>query len=232
MSKLIVIDGLDGSGKHTQAVLLADKLKKESYQTQLLSFPAYESNSSALVKMYLQGNFGTDPLDVNCYAASAFYAVDRIANFLETWKKTYETTDTIFIADRYTTSNIIYQAIKLTDLTEKKEYNQWITDFEYNKLGLPKPDMVVYLDVDPDVSQKLMDKRYGNDATKKDIHESNITFLRNCRISALETAIMQNWYVIKCTSNKQIRNLNDISDDIYNTIQPVIANNAPNEITA
>ena len=207
MSKLIVIDGLDGSGKHTQAVLLADKLKKEGYQTQLLSFPAYESNSSALVKMYLQGNFGTNPLDVNCYAASAFYAVDRIANFLETWKKTYETTDTIFIADRYTT-------------------------FEYNKLGLPKPDMVVYLDVDPDVSQKLMDKRYGNDATKKDIHESNITFLRNCRISALETAIMQNWYVIKCTSNKQIRNLNDISDDIYNTIQPVIANNAPNEITA
>ena len=76
MSKLIVIDGLDGSGKHTQAVLLADKLKKEGYQTQLLSFPAYESNSSALVKMYLQGNFGTDPLDVNCYAASAFYAVD------------------------------------------------------------------------------------------------------------------------------------------------------------
>ena len=174
-SKIIVIEGLDGSGKATQTALLAQKLSDRGIKVRRLEYPDYDSPSSSLVKMYLGGEFGSKPEDVNAYAASAFYAVDRAAGFLGDWKADYQS-GTLFLCDRYCTSNIIYQMAKVSD-AERDAFIEWQADFEYDKLGLPRPDAVIYLDVSPDVSQKLMEKRYGGDQSKKDLHESNLSFL-------------------------------------------------------
>ncbi len=143
MGKIIVIEGLDGSGKATQTKLLYEKLLAAGKQVRRLEFPDYENPSSALVKMYLSGDFGKDPADVNAYAASAFYAVDRVASFLQVWKKDYPA-DTVFLCDRYATSNIIYQMAKVP-ASERDAFIAWQQDFEYDKLGLPRPDAVIYL---------------------------------------------------------------------------------------
>ena len=185
-SKIIVIEGLDGSGKATQTKLLEKKLLKNGKSVRRLEFPDYESPSSALIKMYLAGEFGDKPEDVNAYAASAFYAVDRIASFLKYWKKDYEQ-DTVILSDRYATSNLIYQMSK-TDEEQWESFIEWQNDFEYTKMGIPKPDTVIYLDVDPNISQRLMEKRYNGDISKKDLHEKNLSYLLKCRKGALYTA--------------------------------------------
>ncbi|MBD9049787.1 deoxynucleoside kinase [Ruminococcus sp.] len=182
-AKFIVIEGLDGSGKATQTKILFDKISAMGKSIKRLEFPDYANESSALVKMYLGGEFGSNPNDVNAYAASSFYAVDRVASFLKFWKKDYENSDVI-LSDRYATSNIIYQMSKL-DKSEWDNFIEWQEDFEYNKLSVPKPDKVIYLDVKPEVSQKLMSKRYEGDEGKKDLHEKNFAFLLECRKSAL-----------------------------------------------
>lgn len=164
-AKFIVIEGLDGSGKATQTKILFDKISAMGKSIKRLEFPDYANESSALVKMYLGGEFGSNPNDVNAYAASSFYAVDRVASFLKFWKKDYDNSDVI-LSDRYATSNIIYQMSKL-DKSEWDNFIEWQEDFEYNKLSVPKPDKVIYLDVKPEVSQKLMSKRYEGDEGKK-----------------------------------------------------------------
>lgn len=175
-SKIIVIEGLDGSGKATQTKILCEKISALGKKVTKLEFPNYESPAAAPVKMYLDGEFGDKPDDVNAYAASAFYAVDRVASYLQFWKKECDNGGVI-LSDRYVTSNIIYQMSKLP----KEEWNSfidWLNDFEYEKLGIPKPDLVIYLDVEPEVSQKLMEKRYGGDNSKKDLHEkTSVSFL-------------------------------------------------------
>ena len=169
--RLIVIEGLDGSGKATQAKLLAENLAQQNLRVREVSFPDYASESSALVKMYLAGAFGTHPDDVNAYAASSFYAVDRYASFKHDWQGDYEAG--LVIADRYTTSNAIHQCSKLP-MEQWDAYLDWLFDFEYEKLGIPSPDLVVYLKVDPDVSQKLLSKRYDGHMEKEDIHEKDL----------------------------------------------------------
>ena len=165
-SKIIVIEGLDGSGKATQTKILAEKLESRGLKVRKLEFPDYSNPSSALVKMYLGGEFGSKPEDVNAYAASAFYAVDRVASYMQFWKKDYQD-GTVILSDRYATSNIIYQMAKVED-SQREQFIEWQADFEYKKLGLPEADAVIYLDVDPDVSQKLMEQRYQGDNSKKD----------------------------------------------------------------
>ncbi|MBQ1436700.1 MAG: deoxynucleoside kinase [Ruminococcus sp.] len=219
-SKLIVIEGLDGSGKATQTQILAEKLVASGKAVKRLEFPDYSNPSSSLVKMYLNGAFGSDPGDVNAYAASAFYAVDRIASFLQFWKRDLDN-GTIILSDRYVTSNIIYQMPKLPD-SERDSFIDWQSDFEYNRLGLPEPDAVVYLDVAPEVSQKLMEKRYGGDNTKKDIHESNLKFLLSCRRAALYAAEKCGWIVINCCENGEIRSLASIAADIEKAVADII----------
>ena len=154
---LIVIDGLDGSGKATQSKRLCEHLCSLGYKAKTVSFPDYESDSSALVKMYLGGKLGDSPDDVNAYAASSFYAVDRVASYLNTWGRDYREYDFI-IADRYTTSNIIHQMAKVP-VEERQSYIDWLFDYEYNRLEIPAPDMVIFLDVDPAISQKLIYSR-------------------------------------------------------------------------
>ena len=215
--KLIVIEGLDGSGKTTQLNLLVNKLKQKNIKNiKQIKLPDYDSDSSSLVKMYLSGEFGKSPEDVNAYAASAFYAVDRFANYKTKWKADYEN-GTLIIADRYTTSNAYHQATKLPE-NEWENYFKWLSDFEYNKLGIPEPDMVIYLDMPIEISQKMMTSRYNGDENKKDIHEANIDYLLHCRKAAKAAADQFGWNVIDCADGDKPKSIESIGDEIENLL--------------
>lgn len=220
-SSIIVIEGLDGSGKATQTKILYDKLMSKGIKTRRLEFPDYSNPSSSLVKMYLNGDFGSKPEDVNAYAASAFYAVDRAASYMQFWKNDYAA-GTVILSDRYATSNIIYQMSKLPE-SEWKSFIKWQDDFEYNKFGIPRADLVIYLDVDPTVSQKLMEKRYNGDNSKKDLHEKNLNFLLECRKSALYAAEKCNWIIINCCENGNIKSIEKISKEIEKAASSIYA---------
>lgn len=219
--KLIVIEGLDGSGKSTQINRLCEVMKQRGIADfKQIKLPDYENDSSVLVRMYLNGDFGKKPEDVNAYAASSFYAVDRFANFKSKWKNDYEN-GTIILADRYTTSNAYHQATKL-DKSKWNEYFYWLEDFEYNKLGIPKPDVVIYLDMPIEISQKMMTSRYSGDESKKDIHEANTSYLSQCRIAAKAAADAMDWYVVDCSKNGEPRTIEDIGSEIENIVSKFI----------
>lgn len=214
--KLIVIEGLDGSGKATQSNLLYEKLLAEGKPVRKVSFPAYDSESSALVKMYLAGDFGKDPGDVNAYAASSFFAVDRFASYKSDWGNFYREGG-IVIADRYTTSNAIHQCSKLPR-EEWDGYIDWLFAFEFRLLGIPAPDKVIYLKVDPAVSQKLMTKRYQGDESKKDIHESNLEYLEKSRQAARYCAEKLGWKTIQCDDGENMRTIEQIHADVMDFV--------------
>ena len=212
MGKLIIIEGLDGCGKSTHTALLEKYFEDNSVKFKKIKLPDYDSKSSTLVKMYLGGEFGKNADDVNAYAAGAFYAVDRFASYKLDWGKDYEN-GALILADRYATSNSIYQMEKI-DEDKWDEYLDWSADFEYNKIGIPRPDLVIFLDMPVDVSQKLMTSRYNGDEGKKDVHEANVDFLNNCRKSALYTAKKQGWAVVPCSDG-----INPLPiKEIHNTI--------------
>lgn len=200
MGKLMVIDGLDGCGKSTQLDLLDAALRQRGVNYRQISFPDYDQPSSALVKMYLNGDLGGSAAAVNAYAASSFYAVDRYASYSRFWQKDY-LDNTPIIAARYVTSNAIHQMTKL-DRTEWDSYLEWLSDYEYNKLGLPRPDCVVFLDMPIEVSQKLLQQRYHGDNSQKDIHERDVSYLYACREAALYAAERQGWHVIACSDGE------------------------------
>ncbi len=214
--KLIVIEGLDGSGKATQAKLLCQALEQQGCKVKKVSFPDYESNSSALIKMYLAGEFGTDPKAVNAYAASTFYAVDRYASFKKNWEDFYNEGG-IVVADRYTTSNAVHQCSKLPE-DQWDSYLQWLFDFEYRLVGIPTPDTVIYLRVDPEVSQKLMTGRYQGDESKKDIHEKDLSYLDRSRRAAEYCAQKLGWKTVSCVSDGAMRTIEDIHKEILQNI--------------
>lgn len=207
--KLIVLEGLDGSGKSTQLLELEKALQALGRAVRKIKLPDYEDDSSALVRMYLGGAFGTDPQSVNAYTASAFYAVDRAANYLRKWKADYEAGQ-IILADRYTTSNAYHQLQKLPR-EEWDAYLCWLEDFEYGKLRLPAPDCVVYLDMPIDISQKLLLHRYAGDTAKKDIHEADTAYLRSCRTAALYAAQKLGWHVVHCADGDVPRSIESIA---------------------
>lgn len=217
--KLFVIEGLDGSGKATQAQRLYEFLEKEGIPVRKVSFPDYDSDSSALVKMYLNGQFGTDPDDVNAYAASTFYAVDRFASYKKDWGEFYDSGGVV-VADRYTTSNAIHQCSKLPE-EDWDEYLNWLFEFEYQKLGIPTPDMVIYLKVAPEVSQRLMTERYQGDESKKDIHESNLTYLKKSRAAASYCAARLGWMTVECCRGEAMRSIAEIHKEIMEIIKRV-----------
>ena len=216
MGKLIVIEGLDGCGKSTQLELLPKALKERGIKCKSVSFPQYESDSSALVKMYLSGRFGNKPGDVNAYAASVFYTVDRYASYKENWGEFYQNGGTV-VSGRYTTSNAIHQTSKLPR-EEWEDFLNWLYDFEYNKIGIPKPDKVIFLDMPVEVSQKLLSNRYEGDEGKKDIHESDIEYLNNCRKAAKFTADYSGWKTISCAKDGEPRSIEDIAADILEEV--------------
>lgn len=221
MGKLIVIEGLDGSGKSTQLDILCENLKALNKNIKRVSFPDYDSRSSALVKMYLGGEFGKDPNDVNPYAASLFYAVDRYASFKTDWGRFYEEGGVI-VSGRYTTSNAIHQTSKMEPPCWQG-FLDWLYDLEYKKVAIPKPDLVLFLDMPVEVSQKLLGNRYGGDQSKKDIHESDVAYLKKCREAAKFVAEYSDFCVIPCaTKEGEARSIEDISRDILNKVLEVI----------
>lgn len=212
MGKLIVIEGLDGCGKSTQLSLLPAALQSNGVSCRSVSFPNYESDSSALVRMYLSGAFGARPGDVNAYAASVFYAADRYASYKTDWGDFYRQGGTV-VAGRYTTANAVHQCSKLPQ-TQWKDFLGWLYDFEYEKIGIPRPDLVLFLDMPVAVSQKLLSHRYEGDSTKKDIHEQDTAYLARCREAALFTADYSGWQVISCAAGDEPRAVGEIADDI------------------
>ena len=215
--KLLIIEGLDGSGKATQAERLARALSGMGRDVRKVSFPNYESDSSALVRMYLSGAFGGDPGDVNAYAASVFFAVDRYAGFKADWGDFYRAGG-IVIADRYTTSNAVHQCSKLPR-DEWDGYLEWLFDFEYRLMGIPAPNGVVYLRMDPAVSQELMSKRYHGDESKKDIHERNLDYLRRSALAAEYCADRLGWMAVDCTAGGAMRTVEDIHAELMKKLE-------------
>ena len=220
MGKLIIIEGTDGSGKQTQSQLLHDRLYNKGIKVKKISFPDYESPSSSLVKMYLNGDFGKDAQSVNAYAASSFYGVDRYASFKTKWEKEYEN-GYVIISDRYTTSNIVHQSSKIDDFEDKMKCVNWIEDFEYNKLGIPSPDLVVFLNVPIEYTFNLMENRENKitGEKSKDIHESNKEYLIKSYNSAIELAKLKGWIIIDCVKDGKMRTIEDINDEIYRNIE-------------
>ena len=217
--KLIVIEGLDGSGKATQAKLLAKHLAEAGQKVMEITFPDYASDSSALVKMYLSGQFGEKPDDVNAYAASSFYAVDRFASYKTRWGRFYEEGGVV-IADRYTTSNAVHQCSKLPP-EQWESFLQWLFDFEFHLMGLPAPDRVIYLQVDPAVSQRLMTERYHGDESKKDVHEKDLEYLARSRRAAEYCAEHLGWKTVHCTQGDAMRSIEEIQAEIQELIKEV-----------
>ena len=218
--KLIVVEGTDGSGKATQTAALLSALEKAGKPVRALSFPCYSSDSSALVRMYLRGDFGERPESVNGYAASSFYAVDRYASYKLDWEKDYQE-GKILVADRYVTSNAVYQMAKLPQ-AEWDAYREWLADFEYNRLGIPRPDRVIYLDVRPQTSAALMRMRYAGDESKKDIHEKNLEYQMICRRAALYCAEKEGWKQIICDHEGVMRPVEEIAKELFEAVWEVI----------
>ena len=217
MGKLIVIEGTDGSGKSTQFQLLTQRLQKEGTAFQRLVFPQYSEPSSALIRMYLGGEFGTKPTDVNAYAASAFYAVDRYASYKKVWEQWYQDGGLV-LSDRYTTSNAVHQASKEPE-EKQGDFLKWLYEFEYDHLGLPRPDLIIYLDMPTDFTEKLMRRREADTNTSADIHEKDLAYLATCRRTGKAAAAFYDWSVIECVRDGQMRSIEDIHEEIYSRVQ-------------
>ena len=217
MGKLIVIEGTDGSGKSTQFKCLTDRLNQENQEFRTLVFPRYSEPSSALIRMYLGGEFGTKPSDVNAYTASAFFAVDRFASYKQDWGKWYEDGGLI-VSDRYTTSNAVHQTSKEAP-EHQGEFLRWLYEFEYDKLGLPRPDLTIYLDVPTAFTEKLMRHREQETNTHADIHEQDMQYLATCREIGRKAAQYYGWSIIECVRDGQMRTIEDIHEEIYSLVK-------------
>ena len=213
MGKLIVIEGTDGSGKSTQFRMMSQRLEKENVSFRHIVFPRYSEESSALIRMYLGGQFGSKPSDVNAYAASSFYAVDRYASYKMDWGQWYEEGGLV-LSDRYTTSNAVHQASKEPE-EKQQAFLHWLYDFEYDKLKLPRPDLTIYLDVPTDFTEKMLRSREASTNTTADIHEQDMTYLATCRETGRKAAQYYGWTVIQCVKDGAMRSIEDIHEEIY-----------------
>jgi len=221
MGRLVVIDGLDGSGKSTQLARLNEYLSAAGVSYKQISFPDYAQPSSALVKMYLAGELGGSADAVNAYAASSFYAVDRYASWKKVWQQDY-LAGGLMLADRYTTSNAVHQSSKVPE-GERPAFFQWLFDFEYHRLGLPEPDLVLYLDMPTDRAVAMLRQREAATHTHGDIHETDSAYLAACRQAALEAAALYGWKTIPCLDPAgNLRSIDEIHRDIWQAAAPLL----------
>ena len=222
--KLIIIEGSDGSGKATQTKKLYDRLEENKYNIRKVEFPNYKSEASALVKMYLRGDFGKHAEDVDPYICSTFFAVDRYASFKTEWEEFYNNGG-IIICDRYTTSNMIHQASKM-EIEDRDKYLDWLNDLEFNLYKIPKPDCVIFLDVPVEMSQKLMKDRNNKitGESQKDIHESDFDYLKKSYENSLYIAQKYDWQRIDCIKDDKMRTIEDIHEEIYKIVEDKILN--------
>lgn len=219
MGKLFVIEGTDGSGKQTQLQKLEERLRENNIKFKSVSFPNYSSSSSSLVKMYLSGEFGSDPKDVSGYVASTFYAVDRFATYKKDLEEFYNEGG-IILADRYTTANMVHQASKINNLQEREKFLDWLFDLEFGIYGLPKPTRVFFLNMPPNKAEELIENRINkfSHETTKDIHERNKEHIQESYNAACSLIEKYDWYEIKCVKNNIIRTIEDINEEIYNEL--------------
>ena len=217
---LIVFEGTDGSGKATQSRLLCDRLEREGVPFRRIDFPRYGKPSAAMVEEYLHGNLGRRPEDVNAYAASLFYAMDRYASYKQDWGGFYESGGLV-VADRYTTSNAVHQASKLPE-GQREPYLDWLFDLEYRLLGLPGPDLVLYLDMPTEITERMMRAREQQTGARADIHEQDEDYLRRCRENARTVARQCGWTVIDCARGDAPRTLEEIHERVYGCVRPLL----------
>ncbi|MBE6675120.1 MAG: thymidylate kinase [Ruminococcaceae bacterium] len=217
MGKFIAIDGLDGSGKGTQSEILVQRLQSEGKRVRVLSFPMYENDSSLFVRMYLDGKLGDKPSDTNAYAASMFFGSDRYISYVTDWKKDILDPDTYVVANRYTTANAVHQLSKLPE-SEWEDFLKWLWDFEFSKLGLPEPDLVLYLELPPRLSLSLVKSRSDSTGQKMDIHEKDTEYMAKCYEAALYSCKKLGWKQIKCYNGDIIRTREDIAEEIYKEV--------------
>ena len=213
MGKLIVFEGIDGSGKSTQFELMCERLSRENHEFKRLVFPRYDEPSSALIKMYLSGEFGDNPDSVNAYAASSFYAVDRYASFVQDWREYYESGGLV-LTDRYTTSNALHQGAKM-DPVHREHFFRWLYNYEFDLIGLPEPDCVVFMDIETSLAADRLRSRQAETGTDADIHEQDLVYLDSCVESGRQAAALYGWYMIDCASNGHSRSEDDIHNEIY-----------------
>ena len=218
--KLFVIEGTDGSGKQTQLERLKERFEKENIKYKTVSFPNYDSPSSSLVKMYLNGDFGTDAQAISPYIASTFYAADRYATFKTSYEEFYNNGG-IILADRYTTSNMVHQAGKIKNDEERQKFLDWLWDFEFNLYNLPVPTEVIFLNMPVEYAQELMKNRANKitNETKKDIHERNEKHLQEAYNEACKLVKKYNWYEVKCVRDGNIRTIDDIHEEIFHEVE-------------
>ena len=219
--KLIVFEGTDGSGKSTQFARLCRRLEEDGKEFRRLIFPQYDKPSSALLRMYLNGEFGSHPEDVNPYAASTFYAVDRYASWKQTWGEYYRQGGLV-LSDRYTTSNAVHQASK-TPEPRRGAFFEWLADFEYGKLGLPQPDLVIYLDMPTEKAVENLRRRESVTHTKGDIHEVDTAYLALCHVTAGQAADYYGWRRVACVDGAgDLRTVEDLHQEIWNIVSEVL----------
>ena len=223
MGKLIVIEGTDSSGKETQTKRLFEKLEEKGLKVKKISFPNYDSPACEPVKMYLAGAFGEDAMKVNPYPVSTMYAIDRYASFKTDWEKFYNE-DGIIVTDRYVTSNMVHQASKIRDLDEKKQYLNWLEDLEYEKMGIPRPDLVIFLNMPTDMAIRLMAERKNKitGEEKKDIHERDKEYLKESHANACKIANIYNWKEIKCNDGERIKTIKEIGEEVFSLVEEVV----------
>ena len=213
MGKFIVIDGLDGSGKGTQSELLKKRLEGAGYKVRLMSFPMYEDESSTLVRMYLGGKLGEHPEDTNAYAASSFFAADRYVSYRTDWKKDIDDPETIVIANRFTTANAVHQLSKMPR-EDWDSFLSWLWDYEYDKLGVPSPDLVLYLEMTPEISMALVSHRSAETGQVKDIHELDPMHLINSYEAAIYSSEKLGWERMRCFEGDLPLGITEISEMI------------------
>ena len=214
--KLIVLEGIDGSGKSAQYRRICEKLRGDGIAYDHIVFPRYDKDSSALIRMYLSGQFGSHPNDVNAYTASTFFAVDRYASYVQDWGEKYRT-GSFVLSDRYTTSNAIHQGSKLPD-SELDGFFAWLSDLEYVKMGLPRPDLVIYLDVNIELSLARMRRRQLKTHTTADIHEQDVQYLERCLHTAGKAADYYNWHRVPYLKDGAERDIDEKNEEIYQLI--------------
>ena len=218
--RLIVFEGTDGSGKATQSRLLCEHLRRENIPYKNITFPRYGKPSAAMVQEYLDGNLGRRPGDVNAYAASLMFSMDRYASYKQDWGAFYEAGGLV-IADRYTTSNAVHQASKLPE-EERSAFLNWLFELEYGKLGLPKPDLVVYLEMPTLLTEQMLRRREQSTSAQADIHEQDEEYLEHCHTNAEEVARLCSWSVIHCASGGKPRSPEDIHRQVLELAMKIL----------
>lgn len=223
MGKVIVIEGTDSSGKETQTKKLYERLEREIKNVRKLSFPNYKSPACEPVKMYLAGAFGDNALDINPYPVSTMFAIDRYASYKMEWEEFYKNNGVI-VTDRYTTSNMVHQASKIENLDRKKEYLDWLEDLEYFKMGIPKPDLVIFLNMPTEMAVKLMEERKNKitGEEKKDIHEKDTSYLKKSYDNACEIAKKYNWQEIRCVEDGRLKTIDEIGEEIFLLVKEIL----------